>query len=219
MGNKLPFMQWYPGDWIQDTRHLSPAAKGVWIDLINFMWLAPTRGTYRKPLELACRELGLTIINFLELVPQLKTVASVTVRNEAVTVASRRMLRDERARQLNRIRVTRYRSHAHVMGDVRNGNAGEVRSQKSEVPPNPHKVGEHLASQGANITPRAAGTNPRALAKRQVQEQAKARQYKDPVIDPAEQMDPEEMARIKDANFKASRDAKKSESVSGTETK
>ncbi len=47
---KLPFMQFYPADWIRDTRQLKPAVRGYWIDLLCAMWNSPTRGQIIWPL-------------------------------------------------------------------------------------------------------------------------------------------------------------------------
>ena len=41
---KAPAFQFYPGDWIQDTRILSPLTRGIWIDILCFMWRADERG-------------------------------------------------------------------------------------------------------------------------------------------------------------------------------
>jgi uncharacterized protein YdaU (DUF1376 family) len=41
---KLPFMKFYPNDWLADTGALDPVSKSVWIDVICHMWAAPKRG-------------------------------------------------------------------------------------------------------------------------------------------------------------------------------
>lgn len=43
---KLPSMQFYTGDWLKDPsiRRLSPAARGLWFDMLCFMWESPRRG-------------------------------------------------------------------------------------------------------------------------------------------------------------------------------
>ncbi len=44
--DQRPSMQFYPKDWISETglQCVSYAAKGLWIDLLCHMWLAPERG-------------------------------------------------------------------------------------------------------------------------------------------------------------------------------
>ena len=47
---KMPAFQFCPGDWIQDTRILSLAAKGAWIDILCALWRSQTRGSLTLPL-------------------------------------------------------------------------------------------------------------------------------------------------------------------------
>lgn len=155
MKSKLPFMQWFPTDWISDTRHLSKAAKGVWCDLINFMWLAEDRGVYSRLENSMRRELDITLDEWPLIVKELQTVADVTFchtpEGEVVTVVSRRMVREEKIRKDNRIRKQRQRGHGSVATEdevvSRNHHAVEVRSQMSEVrshsetPPYPPQAG------------------------------------------------------------------------------
>ena len=141
MKSKLPFMQWYPTDWISDTRHLSKAAKGVWVDLLNFMWLAEDRGIYTRPQDSMRRELDISPDEWPLIVKELQTVADVTFchtpEGDLVTVVSRRMVRDEKIRKDNRIRKQRERGHATVTSEdevmSRNSHAVEVRSHMSDV--------------------------------------------------------------------------------------
>jgi len=46
---KLPSMQFYPGDWLKDPglRACSPAARGVWMDVLCLMFEAEQRGVLR----------------------------------------------------------------------------------------------------------------------------------------------------------------------------
>lgn len=37
--NKAPSIQWYPDKWLADTRRLSWKAKGIYIDLLNVIWM------------------------------------------------------------------------------------------------------------------------------------------------------------------------------------
>jgi hypothetical protein len=68
---KAPAFQFYPGDWVQDTRPLSLAAKGAWIDLLCIMWRSDTRGKVSLPLAGYARTFGVdeetaeTVINDL----------------------------------------------------------------------------------------------------------------------------------------------------------
>ena len=57
---KMPAFQFYPGDWIQDTRILSLAAKGAWIDILCALWRSQTRGSLTLPLMGWARLFGCT---------------------------------------------------------------------------------------------------------------------------------------------------------------
>lgn len=48
---KLPYMQFYTGDWMKDqaVRASSLAARGLWFDLLCFMWESPERGYLKTP--------------------------------------------------------------------------------------------------------------------------------------------------------------------------
>jgi len=101
---KLPFMQFYPGDWIRDTRTLSLEARGVWIDLLCAMWEAPERGKLnwtKGQFErfISCgqdREEATSIWN--ELMDSGICDMEMTVDSKIMTLISRRMVRDEAKR-------------------------------------------------------------------------------------------------------------------------
>jgi hypothetical protein len=57
---KIPAFQFYPGDWIQDTRILTLSAKGAWIEILCALWRSHTRGSLTLPLMGWARLLGST---------------------------------------------------------------------------------------------------------------------------------------------------------------
>ena len=64
---KLPFMQFYPNDWLLDTRILTDEEKAVWIDLICFMWLKTERGKVKGLVDDLARMVNKTTLSlFLE---------------------------------------------------------------------------------------------------------------------------------------------------------
>ncbi len=116
---KMPAFQFYPGDWIQDTRMLTAATRGIWIDMLCAMWRSEVRGTISGTVEelsrlcacsqqemmVAIKELGLhNIADFVT------CNANVTDCNSIVTVSNRRMVRDEKERAATRKRVKRFRN-------------------------------------------------------------------------------------------------------------
>jgi len=133
--SKLPYMQFFPSDWLRDTKVLSPEAKAVWIDILALAWNEPERGVYKRPIPAFCREHQLDGERGPSILEELKLVATVTISNHCVTVISRRMIKEEKHRESNRIKVNRFRSRAGVTDGNQNvtHKKSEVRSQKSEV--------------------------------------------------------------------------------------
>lgn len=109
---KLPFMKFFPKDWLFDTRILTHYEKSVLIDLICFMWDQPERGVLIGRPEDLGRMVGMewgemeVAINGLKN----KKVINVTEDNGEVTLVSRRIIREEKERESNNIRQSRFRN-------------------------------------------------------------------------------------------------------------
>jgi uncharacterized protein YdaU (DUF1376 family) len=146
---KLPWFQFYPGDWLQDTRMLDLQSKGAWFEIINAMWTAPERGVISGTLEEFSLLLGCYIdvtSTILERFERLKICDFSRDGNGIVTLKCRRIVREEAERENNRERVAKFRKkqsgNGHVTPDVTDKKS-EVRSQKSEEePPQSPKVEE-----------------------------------------------------------------------------
>ena len=116
---KQPAFQFYPGDWVQDTRILTPLTRGVWIDMLCFMWRANERGKLDGTVLQLSRLLSCQVSEIETAINELRDTkiaevsvtgnAEVTPCNDFVTVINRRMYREERERILTRSRVARYR--------------------------------------------------------------------------------------------------------------
>lgn len=134
---KLPFFQFYPLDWIRDTRCLPPEIRGVWIDILAIAWNEPKRGIYNRDQESLVRELGIKTEQVGMILDALKLVADVnlTEHNGRITVVSRRMVREEKEREINRKRQHRFRHNGEITDVKRqcHKEKSEVRSQKSDV--------------------------------------------------------------------------------------
>lgn len=139
---KLPWMKFYPSDYLLDTQILTPAARGVWMDLICYCWRSPDRGSvsYFIPTWSTLLRINEEMVKlvFSEL-SQCKICDIVTDAHGSVTVTCRRMLREERSRNNAMLRKRKQRvtqaCHASVTGEkseVRS-HISEVRSQKSEL--------------------------------------------------------------------------------------
>jgi uncharacterized protein YdaU (DUF1376 family) len=127
---KKAWFAWYPADWARDTKCLSSATKGIWIDILGVLWDSPTRGVKSQDWEAWARELGVSIteikVSFDEI--QKRNVATLVLEcNGDVTVMSRRQVKDEKARESTRLRVRRYRG-----ADVKRSCNGDVTQMYGE---------------------------------------------------------------------------------------
>lgn len=118
---KLPYMQFYPADWLQDTLPLSLAAKGAWINILCALWSAQNRGTHTLPLVGWARQIGASVEQTKAVISELvdmsvcdcpshQNVSSVTEHNEKITLVCRRMAREEKARESNASRQKKFRN-------------------------------------------------------------------------------------------------------------
>lgn len=136
---KLPFMKFFPKDWIADMLQHPLEIGGAWINIICHLWESPTRGESTMTLQQWTRILGNTeekagfIISYLM---QYKIADIVTLGNGKVTVISRRIKREEKEREFSRLRQRRFKESRKSNGKS-NGDLtpyiSYFRSQKSEI--------------------------------------------------------------------------------------
>ena len=143
--SKLPFMQFYPADWLQDTQILSLEAQGAWLKILCAMWVAPDRGT----ICLGYGELetfwGRSRDAVEQLIDDLSGVADIKLRDSAgnmvkthdeaaeITIVSRRMVRDENKRKQGLEADRRYRERETSKKRPKNVAKTSRIYQKSEV--------------------------------------------------------------------------------------
>jgi len=148
---KLPFLQFYPSDYMRDTRALSLAAKGGWVDVMCMLHSSSIRGTMKLPAVGWARVMGASVDQSAAVIDELQLMCVCDVIREGngdVTISSRRMLRESISKEQTRLRVANHRRNSACKGD---GNAdvtpnkSEVRSQKSETK-NTNKEGGASAS-------------------------------------------------------------------------
>jgi hypothetical protein len=142
----LPFLQFYPADWIQDTQILSLAAQGAWIKFLCAMHTAPTYGSIRWSVDKTKRFLGISDQSEFEtLMDQIWEVADMELQDEMgetvdafgqasyVCITSRRMVRDNIKRNNKLTSQRRWRDKQETQ-QRSNGEMNETgRSQKSEI--------------------------------------------------------------------------------------
>ena len=121
--NKMPYMQFYVNDWLSDTAMLSPATKGIWIDILAIMHIRRT-GTITAnidKLSRACRcrisemESALNEINAEKIADIDGCYGNVT---EMFSITCRRMQRLENERSRAKEAMKKSRAKTQCYGDV-----------------------------------------------------------------------------------------------------
>lgn len=99
MATALPFLKWFPRDWMADSgvRSMSLAARGLWFDMLNLMHLSPKRGQLLTPTgftfstDQLARSVGSTPGEVSALLAELESTG-VFSRDAAGVIYSRRMV-------------------------------------------------------------------------------------------------------------------------------
>ena len=140
---KLPWLKFYPSDWLSDEalRGCSPAARGLWVDMICLMAKSKKHGYLLagdKPMgaEHIARIFGESLERTSELLVELAQAGVYSIEQD--TIFSRRMVKDERGRKSNRDKVLRWRNnHVTNMKPICNQNVTpqkpEARGQKLDI--------------------------------------------------------------------------------------
>lgn len=104
--SNLPYMQFYPADWLADTRMMTASAKGVWIDTLAVLWSAAERGLRVASEREWARLWGVESERVPALLEELGNVAGIRRemcgRESRVMIYSRRMIREELERERTR---------------------------------------------------------------------------------------------------------------------
>ena len=113
---------------MKDTRHLTPAAKGAWIDIMVAMWNAQTRGVLTLPMVGYARLIGATADQAVALIDELTDPSSQVCDREnlpdgRIKLTCRRIVRDEEDRAKIRDRVAKHRRNANKAAIQPDGNA------------------------------------------------------------------------------------------------
>ncbi len=99
MKQKLPSFQFYPGDWLKDPalRACSPAARGVWIDMLCLMHESQNRGVLRANFRaISIKILSKSIAGCTpKLIRELIENGVVRVARKDGALYSKRLIRDE----------------------------------------------------------------------------------------------------------------------------
>ena len=137
---KLPWLKFYPSDWLSDEalRGCSPAARGLWVDMICLMAKSKKHGYLLagdKPMgaEHIARIFGESLERTSELLVELAQAGVYSMEQD--TIFSRRMVKDEGSRKSNRDRILRWRNGnvTHDVTEMKRSCNANVTPQKSEA--------------------------------------------------------------------------------------
>lgn len=111
MPARMPYIKWFPADWLAATVMLTPATRGIWFDLLNAMWQMDRADRITGTVAELARAGRCSIAEMSAAIAELSAqkVANVTKNNGRVTVVCRRFKRAnaERVRAAEGMRVTR----------------------------------------------------------------------------------------------------------------
>lgn len=121
--SKLPFIQWYTGDWLKDpaVSMCTPSTRGIWFDMLCAMHEIGRSGSLRGTPEQIARIARCSTTELAQALTeiQITEVADVhTDRHGVVTVTNRRMLRDARQRENAAKRQQKRRARDGTEDDV-----------------------------------------------------------------------------------------------------
>lgn len=118
---KAPAFQFYPNDWGRALEEHPLEIEGAWIRIVCKLWYAENKGTLTKTLEQWSRILRESLEKTFQLLQyiQKENIGNVSFSdnvtfsnvecNGNVTVSCRRMVKDAKLREQNRMRQKRFR--------------------------------------------------------------------------------------------------------------
>lgn len=108
-----PIIQFDTRSWLTDPqlRLTSPSTRGIWMDLLCFMRVAPKRGVIHGTIEQLMMMVGANEEQITLFINEARftNFADVTICHDIVTVCNRRMVRDEKVKEASRVRQQKHR--------------------------------------------------------------------------------------------------------------
>lgn len=137
---KMPWMKFYPSDWLSDPRVSACDARtrGIWMDLICHIHELDEGGSITGSVDELARLARCTASEMQQAIQVIhrQRVAQIEHRNALVTLTCRRMERESKTREINAERQRRARGKSGGHAPVTPLSRG--RGQKSEVRSTPH---------------------------------------------------------------------------------
>ena len=129
-------MEFYPADWNADTRILSLAARGAWLELIAAMHVSGRTSSVSGSMERLSGLIGCSVQELKDVLAELEKQDIAEVSRECngdVTITCRRFVREKIEREQIRERVKKHRSENPVTEMKRECNADVTKGV--ETPP------------------------------------------------------------------------------------
>lgn len=116
---KAPAFQFYVRDWLSDPqlRLCCPSTKGIWMDLLCFMWESKNRGCLTGEKKMLAKMTGASEDEFDQFLSEAERYEFCDIcvtDNGIVTVGNRRMMREQKTREQARLRQIRHRAKKGV---------------------------------------------------------------------------------------------------------
>jgi hypothetical protein len=112
---KRPSFQFYPKDWLSDVelRKASWQTRGIWMDVLCHMHCSKVRGELSGTIDQLCRLVGTTPQEMEAFIVEIRTLLfcyALRGDNGVITLRNRRMYKDGKHKEQNRLRQQRYRA-------------------------------------------------------------------------------------------------------------
>lgn len=147
---------------MQDTRMISLAARGAWMDLLCAMWRSQNRGQVTSTAAGFARLFGCTVEQadaVIDEITDAQVCDSVTERDGKVTLINRRMSREAKEREGANLRQERYRERMRREGDA----TGDALSDTEVTPPSSFSSSPSSSTSKKELA--SPAKKPRALPK------------------------------------------------------
>lgn len=145
MANNKP-LEFYPADWSADTRILSLAARGAWLELIAAMHVSGRTSSVSGSMERLSGLIGCSVQELKDVLAELEKQDIAEVSRECngdVTITCRRFRREQIEREQTRERVKKHRSENSVTEMLRECNGDVTKGVKTPDSPPLKEAPQH----------------------------------------------------------------------------
>jgi hypothetical protein len=174
MADKLPSIQWYPGDWRKDpgVQALDYEHRGIWFEMLMLMWEGEERGllTLRgraMPIAALAQTLSYPAARLEEVIATLLAYGVAEQEPDTDIIYCRRMVRDE-ARRMDKVRAGREggrrKAENRRLAELQHELGIDVAQEDPEI------LAEHLAKARSSVSSSVSVSTSVSLLKKEMQE-------------------------------------------------